>query len=93
MGNEALKENSIRVLFYGPKWIRKKRPLEDEDKNFEAARISGRGFLTLVGKIDFFKSECHLSVGLSLDLANLAEEIVGRNTAMKQGKFIPYSKH
>jgi hypothetical protein len=35
----------------------------------EAARLSGKGCLTLAGKIDFFKNECHLSVGLSLDLA------------------------
>ena len=42
--------------------------------------------------MDFFRNECHLPVGVSLDLANLAEEVARK----QQGKllsFIPYSKH
>jgi hypothetical protein len=76
-------------------WIQRKRPLEkDELENFEAARISGSGFLRLAGDVEFFKRECHLPVGPSLDLAELAREIAGGE--IKQGKllsFIPYSKH
>ena len=77
------------------KWIQQKRPklLTDDDvEKFKRAKISGRFFLTLASKMDFFKSECHLPVGPSGELAYLAREIGG----VKQGKllsFIPYSKH
>jgi hypothetical protein len=50
--------------------------------------------LRLAGDVEFFKRECHLPVGPSLDLAELAREIAGGE--IKQGKLlslIPYSKH
>jgi hypothetical protein len=69
--------------------------IEDDDdlENFKAAKISGKLFLDLAGDLQFFKNECHLPVGPSKELANLASEIKGE---VKEGKllsFIPYSKH
>jgi hypothetical protein len=61
------------------KWIQQKRPklLQDvEDiENFKAAQIPGDVFLTLAGDAQFFKKECHLPIGPSEGLADLASEI------------------
>jgi hypothetical protein len=77
-------------------WIQRERPKlftdDDDVEKFKVAKLSGNGFVTLAGKMDFFRNECHLPVGVSLDLANLAEEVARK----QQGKllsFIPYSKH
>jgi hypothetical protein len=73
-------------------WIKEQRLLEDDElEKLRAAGISGKFFLTLAGKPEFFEEKCRLPVGPSGELSNLAEEITG-----KQGKllsFIPYSKH
>ena len=77
-------------------WIQEFRPklLRGQNiENFKAAEISGRLFLKKAGDVQYFKNECHLPVGPSEDLADLAEEM---NAVNKQGKllsFIPYSKH
>jgi hypothetical protein len=82
------------------KFIQQKRPhlLEDADDlfSFKAAKISGKFFLTLAGNMEFFEKKCHMPVGPSGELAELAREIAEREAAIKQGKllsFIPYSKH
>ena len=75
-------------------WIKEKRILEDDElENFRAAGISGNLFLDLAGDLQFFKNECHLPVGPSKELANLASGICGGVTQGKLLSFIPYSKH
>jgi hypothetical protein len=88
--------NKDRLL----KFIQQKRPhiLEDDDdlENFKKAKISGKFFLTLAGKTEFFEEKCHLPVGISGELAEVVKEITGAKTTIEQGKllsFIPYSKH
>jgi hypothetical protein len=61
-------------------------------EKFKDAEISGRTFLTLADNVEFFKNECHLPIGPSLELADLAREIVGVETAGAKSKslsFIP----
>ena len=75
-------------------WIKEKRILEDDElENLRAAGISGNLFLDLAGDLRFFKNECHLPVGPSKELANLASGICGGVTQGKLLSFIPYSKH
>ena len=75
-------------------WIKEKRILEDDElENLRAAGISGNLFLDLAGDLQFFKNECHLPVGPSKELANLASGICGGVTQGKLLSFIPYSKH
>jgi hypothetical protein len=84
---EEVKEwNKDKLL----KWLQQKRPLlfEDDDdlEKFKAAKISGRGFLSLAGDVDSFETKCHLPFGPSKELADLASEIAGGDTARIQGK-------
>jgi len=82
------------------KWIQQKRPkllrVGDNLEKFKAAQISGMVFLMPATNMEFFEKKCHLPVGPSAELAELAREIAKGETTIKQGKllsFIPYSKH
>jgi hypothetical protein len=68
------------------RWIRKRKPntLEDDDlDNFNKARIDGIAFLD--SSLDFFNKMCGLSVGASLGLMRLVNEV------KEEGKFIPWT--
>jgi hypothetical protein len=72
-------------------WINTKRPglLKDEDcKKLKEARISGRVFLMQEVTVEVFENKCHLPIGVSLELADLAREIAGGETAgvVQKGK-------
>ena len=60
-------------------WIQQSRPkllrVGDNLEKFKAAQISGRAFLMQAGDMEFFKRECHLPAGPSVELAELAREI------------------
>jgi hypothetical protein len=63
------------------KWIQQKRPnlLTGEDvKKLKTGRISGLAFLLAVDhKVESFENGCKLRIGASLELTNLAREIIG----------------
>jgi hypothetical protein len=66
------------------RWIQRKSPnlLKCERlKKFKAAEISGKLFLSLAGNMEFFEKKCHLPVGSSQELADLASEIAGGETS------------
>src|SRR5271155_3654101 len=67
------------------RWIQQRKPnvLQYDDlDNFNKARIDGTAFLDSSYMI--FHEDCHLSVGASLGLRHLADEV-------KEGKFIPWT--
>jgi hypothetical protein len=67
-------------------WIKKRHPklLTEEDcKKLRTDRIDGALFLNHAGDMKYFE-ECNLARGTSERLANLASEIVGRETGMAQ---------
>jgi hypothetical protein len=58
-------------------WIQEKKSklLKDENlEKFKAACISGNTFLKYAGDVQFFRIECNLPIGISSDLADLANE-------------------
>ena len=59
------------------RWIQQNEPNMingDYIEKFKAERITGRAFLNHVGDKNFFRVDCDLSVVLSDDLADLANE-------------------
>ena len=73
-------------------WIQEKRPkllrVGENLEKFKAAQISGEVFLMLAGDMEFFEKKCHLPVGPSRGLAELAREIAGGE--IKQGKLLSF---
>jgi hypothetical protein len=75
------------------KWIRKKRPglLGGDDlERFKAASIRGGYFVKQAGNEEFFEKECNLLIGTSVELADLAKEIAGRENAGIQSKSLSF---
>ena len=76
-------------------WIQQELPgllTGDDLEKFKAASIRGRAFVKYGGDVGFFKNGCHLPIGPSLELADLAREIAGVETAGAKSKslsFIP----
>jgi hypothetical protein len=68
-------------------WIQQKRPklLKDDDlRKLKAARISGQVFLICASNVGFFKNRCNLPIGTSYELADLAMEVAGGETAGRE---------
>jgi hypothetical protein len=73
------------------KWIQQKRPgllRGDNLEKFEAAFIRGGFFVKQAGDVGFFKKECNLPIGISGELADLAREIAGGETADIKSKLL-----
>ena len=67
------------------RWIQQRNRgiLEDDDlDNFNKARMNGTGFL--LSSYEFFHQDCHLSLGASLGLQALVNEV-------NKSKFIPWT--
>jgi hypothetical protein len=65
-------------------WIQQQEPNPlkgDKLEKFKAADILGRAFLMKAGNVEFFEEKCHLPIGTSLVLADLAREIMEGETA------------
>ena len=78
---EQVKEWDADKLF---QWIQQYRPnllKGDKIDKFKEAEISGLAFLMLADNVGFFKNDCNLPAGPSLELARLARELAGRETA------------
>ena len=74
-------------------WIQQKKPKLLRGENltkFQAAFIDGDAFLNHAGDVDFFEKRCGLPPGISVSLANLASEVIG-----KKSKSCPpyYARH
>jgi hypothetical protein len=70
-------------------WIKGKQPglLRDEDiEELKTKRISGRTFLKYAGDKAFFQNDCHLPLGTSSDLADLAKELADPATETNDRK-------
>jgi hypothetical protein len=77
-------------------WIQHKLPNQLKDdtiKKLKKAGISGRAFLKLADKMEFFNEKLNLSIGLSLALADLASEIVEGETAGIKSMFTIFMPH
>jgi hypothetical protein len=73
-------------------WIHKKLPgllTGDDLEKFETASIRGRTFVRHAGDVEFFQKM--LPYGISDELANLAMEIVGRETAGMKSKLLSFT--
>ena len=72
---EEVKQWGVEKLL---EWIRQLEPKvlpDDKVENFRKENISGRAFLTQADNPKFFRKEFKLSIGNSLELADLAREI------------------
>jgi len=75
------------------KWIQQKRPgllRGDNLEKFKAAFIRGAFFVKQAGDVGFFKKECNLPIGISGELADLAREIAGGETAGTMSKLLSF---
>ena len=88
--SEEVKEwNKDKLL----RWIQLKQPglLEGDNlEKFRTAFIRGRVFVKHAGNVNFFEKKCKLPIGISDELADLAKEIVGRQTAGMKSDYLSY---
>ena len=86
---EVTKYNEGKLL----QWIEQKRPGLLRDTNleiFKQAFINGEVFVDHAGDVEFFENKCKLPIGISDELADLAKEIVGRQTAGMKSDYLSY---